>query len=187
LHACLAEQALHAGDLSEAAGEVLDGLAALAGTGWSEEEIRLLAAGIRVAADLAALPAAARPADLPGPWESAAAIFHDRARAIAERDSAGRPAIAAFGATAAAERARQQSSEDEATWNTAAEAWRVADQPYREAYARLREAEAAAKAGRRGPAASALAAGRAVALELRSAPLLALAAEMARRGGMRPA
>ena len=57
LHACLAEQALYAGDLATAAGEVLDGLAALAGTGWSEEEIRLLAVGARVAADLAALPA----------------------------------------------------------------------------------------------------------------------------------
>ena len=55
--------------------EVLDGLAALAGTGWSEEEIRLLAAGARAAADLAALPAAARPGDLPELWEPAAATF----------------------------------------------------------------------------------------------------------------
>jgi predicted ATPase/class 3 adenylate cyclase len=64
LRACLAEQALAVGDLAAAAGEVLDGLVALAGTGWSEEEIRLLAAGSRVAADLAALPDAGRPKDL---------------------------------------------------------------------------------------------------------------------------
>ena len=69
LRACLAEQALYAGNLAAAAGEVLDGLAALAGTGWAEEEIRLLAAGARVDADLAALPAADRPGHLPETWD----------------------------------------------------------------------------------------------------------------------
>src|SRR5262249_17902727 len=47
LRACLAEQALDAGNLAAAAGEVLDGLAALAGTGWAGEGIRLLGAGAR--------------------------------------------------------------------------------------------------------------------------------------------
>ena len=61
LHACLAEQALNAGDLATAADEVLQGLAALKGAALAEEEIRLLAAGARVSADLAALPGAARP------------------------------------------------------------------------------------------------------------------------------
>ena len=42
-------------------------------------------------------------------------------------------------------------------------AWQAAGQPYREAYARLREAEAAVRAGRREQAARALAAGQALA------------------------
>ena len=178
LRACLAEQALYAGDLATAAGEVLDGLAALAGTGWSEEEIRLLAAGARVAADLAALPAAARPGDLPEPWAAAAAAFDGRARAIRDRDSAGRPGVAAYGAQAAAEHARQHGTDDGPAWGAVADVWRAAGQPYREAYARLREAEAEARAGRRVRAARALAAGEALARELPSAPLLGLAGKL---------
>jgi class 3 adenylate cyclase len=184
LHACLAEQALYAGDLPTAADEVLDGLAALAGTDWSEDEIRLLAAAAWVAADLAAHAAAARPGDLPTLWASAAATFHDRARAITERDGAGRPGITAFGALAAAEHAREQSSDDGTTWSVVADAWRAAGQPYREAYARLREAEAAARAGQRESAARALAAGRALARALPSAPLLSFAEELERRGDL---
>jgi DNA-binding CsgD family transcriptional regulator len=181
VRACLAEQALYAGDLARAAGEVLDGLAALAGTGWSEEEIRLLADGARVAADLEALPAATRPGDLPELWEPTAATFGPRASAIAAADGAGRPTVTAFGAQAAAEQARQRREDGRPTWRAVAEAWRVAGQPYREAYARLREAEAAARAGRRDQAARALAAGQALAGELPSAPLLRLAGELARR------
>jgi hypothetical protein len=186
LRACLAEQALYGGDLATAAGEVLDGLAALAGTGWWEEEIRLLAAGAWVAADLTGLLAAARPGDLPELWESAAVTFNDRARAIKNRDSARRPAVAAFGALAAAEHAREQGTDDGPTWSAVADAWRMAGQPYREAYARLREAEAAARAGRRGQAARALAAGEVLARELPSAPLLSLAGELARRARLAP-
>jgi DNA-binding NarL/FixJ family response regulator len=72
-------------------------------------------------------------------------------------------------------------------------AWRAASQPYRGSYARLREAEAAARAGRRDQAVRALEAGRAQAGELPSAPLLRLAAELGRRArltvpsGPRPA
>ena len=165
---------------------MLDGLAALAGTGWSEEEIRLLAAGARVAADLTALPAAARPGDLPELWESAAVTFNDRARAIKDQDSSRRPGIAAFGALAAAEHARQQGTDDGATWSAVADAWRVAGQPYREAYARLRQAEAMARAGQRGQAARALAAGEVLARELPSAPLLSLAGELAGRARLAP-
>ena len=184
LRACLAEQALYAGHLAAAASAVLDGLAALAGTGWSEEEIRLLADGARVAADLAALPAAEQPGDLPELWEAAADTFGARARAIAERDGAGRPGLAAFGVLAAAEHARQHGTDEGPAWSAAADAWRVAGEPYREAYARLREGEAAAKAGRREQAARAIAAGRALAHELPSAPLLSLAGELERRGGL---
>ena len=181
LCACLAEQALFAADPATAAAQVLDGLSALAGTGWSDEEIRLLAVGARAAADIAGLPPTSRPAGLPELWEPTAVTFCGRAGAIADRDGDGRPGIAAFGALAAAEHARQQGTDDRATWRAVADAWRVAGEPYREAYARLREAEAAARAGRREQAARALAACHALARELPSAPLLHLVEDLARR------
>ena len=179
LRACLAEQALYAGNLAAAAGEVLDGLAILAGTGWAEEEIRLLAAGAWVAAEIAARPAADRPGNLPETWEGAAVLFPGRARAITDAEGRGQPAIAAFGALAAAEHARQHRSDDPATWRGVADAWRGAGQPYREAYARLREAQAAARAGQRDEAARAMAAGEGLARKLPSGPLLSLAEEVA--------
>jgi class 3 adenylate cyclase/tetratricopeptide (TPR) repeat protein len=184
LHACLAEQALDAGNLAVAAGEVLDGLAAVVGTGWAEDEIRLLAAGARVAADIAALPAADGPGHLPEAWEQAVATFPERARAITDAGGRGQPAVAAFGALAAAEHARQHRSDDQATWRAAADAWRVAGQPYREAYAHLREAQAAARAGQRDQAARAVTAGEGLARKLPSGPLLSLAEEVARRAGL---
>ena len=183
LRACLAEQALDAGNLVAAAEEVLDGLTALAGTGWAEEEIRLLAAGARIAADIAALPAADRPGHLPEAWVRMAVTFPDRARAITDADGRGQPAIAAFGALAAAEHARQHRTDDPATWRAVVDAWRVAGQPYREAYAHLREAQVAARAGQRDRAARAVAAGESLARKLPSGPLLSLAEEVARRAG----
>ena len=184
LRACLAEQALYAGNLAAAAGEVLDGLATLAGTGWAEDEIRLLAAGARVAADIAALPAADRPGHLPETWERVAGTFPERARAITDADGRGQPAVAAFGVLAAAEHARQHRSDDPTTWRAVAEAWRVAGQPYWEAYAHLREAQAAARAGQRDRAARAVAAGESLARKLPSGPLLSLAEEAARQAGL---
>ena len=183
LRACLAEQALDAGNLVAAAEEVLDGLTALADTGWAEEEIRLLAAGARIAADIAALPAADRPGHLPEAWARMAVTFPDRARAITDADGRGQPAIAAFGALAAAEHARQHRTDDPATWRAVVDAWRVAGQPYREAYAHLREAQVAARAGQRDRAARAVAAGESLASKLPSGPLLSLAEEVARRAG----
>ena len=184
LRACLAEQALDAGNLAAAAGEVLDGLATLAGTGWAEEEIRLLAAGARVAADIAALPAADRPGNLPETWERVAGTFPERARVITDADGRGQPAVAAFGALAAAEHGRQHRTDDPATWRAVADAWRAAAQPYREAYAHLREAQVAARAGQRDQAARAVAAGESLARKLPSGPLLILAEEVARQAGL---
>ena len=184
LRACLAEQALAVGNLVVAAGEVLDGLAILAGTGWAEEEIRLLAAGARVAADIAALSTADRLGNLPETWERAAVTFPERARAITDADGRGQPAVAAFGALAAAEHARQHRTDSPATWRTVADAWRVAGQPYWEAYAHLREAQVAARAGHRDQAARALAAGESLARRLPSAPLLSLAEQVARQAGL---
>jgi DNA-binding CsgD family transcriptional regulator len=186
LCACLAEQALNAGDLTTATGEVLEGLAALEGADLAEDEMRLLAAGSRAAADLRLLPEVARPRDLPELWEPTAVTFPGRARAVVDADASRRPVVAAFGLLAAAEQAREQGTDDRAAWRGVADAWRAASQPYREAYARLREAEAAARAGRRDQAARALAAGQALARELPSAPLLSLAEELARRARLAP-
>jgi DNA-binding CsgD family transcriptional regulator len=182
LRACLAEQALNTGDLATAADEVLHGLAALAGAVLPEEEIRLLAAGARVSADLALLPSAARPADIVAGWEPAVAGLAHRAREIADEHGGGQPVMAAFGALAAAEDARRDGSDSRATWRAVADAWQLLGQPYREAYARLREAGAAVRAGRREQAARALAACESIAGQLPSPPLLALASELARRG-----
>ena len=180
LHACLAEQALNAGDLAAATHEVAEGLAVVREAAMAEEELRLLAAGARVSAELALLPARARPGNLASGWPQLAAIVADRASVIAGRYP-GRPEVAAFGALVAAEQARQRGSDDRATWRSVADAWQVAGQPYREAYARLREAEAAARAGRREQAARALAACQRLARQLPAPPLLALSEELARR------
>ena len=181
LHACLAEQALNAGDLSTAADEVLQGLAALKGAALAEEEIRLLAAGARVSADLTALPGAARPGHVAGSWGAASASLAGRARAITSEHGGRQPEVAAFGALAAAESARQLGHDNRATWRAVAEAWQALGQPYREAYARLREAGAAVRAGRREQAARALAACASLAGQLPAPPLLSLAGELARR------
>jgi DNA-binding CsgD family transcriptional regulator len=181
LHGCLAEQALYADDLITAAREVLKGLAALAGATRPADEIRLLAAGARVAADLALLPSPARPAGLGDQWVQSAATFADRAQAIADLHSAGQQEVAAWRVLVAAERARECGTDSRATWRAAAQAWHEAGQPYREAYARLREAEAAARAGRRDQAARALAACEALAGSLPSRPLLTLARNLAQR------
>jgi DNA-binding CsgD family transcriptional regulator len=191
LHACLAEQALNAGDLVTAADEVLHGLAALKGAALAEEEIRLLAAGARVSADLALLPRAARPGEVTAGWEPAAASFAERMRAIMDEHGGRQPEVAAFGALVEAEIARQQGRDSRATWRTVAGAWQRLGQPHREAYARLREAGSAVRAGRRDQAARALAACESLAGQLPAAPLLALAYELAQRarltGQPRPA
>jgi DNA-binding CsgD family transcriptional regulator len=180
-HACLAERALYAGDLITAAREVLKGLAALDRVGWPADEIRLLAAGARVAADLAVLPSPARPAGLGDHWAQSAVTFGDRAKAIIGLHSGGQHEVAPWRVLVAAERARESGTDSRATWRAAAQAWHEAGQPYREAYTRLREAEAAARAGRRDQAGRALAACETLAGSLPSRPLLALAQNLAQR------
>ncbi len=186
LHACLAEQALNAGDLAVAAVEVVDGLAALSGAAMAEEEIRLLAAGAQLEADLAVLPASARPRDIPDGWEQLGGTFATRAGRIVAEDGEGQPDLAASAATVEAEEARRLGTDTRATWRAVAQAWQAAGWPYREAYARLREATAALRAGRREQASRALTACQALAAELRAAPLLARADDVARRARLAP-
>jgi DNA-binding CsgD family transcriptional regulator len=181
MHACQAEQALNDGDLVTAAEQVLAGLAALEGATLPGEEIRLLANGARTSADLACLPRAARPRHIATGWETDAASFAARARTITEEHGDEQPEVAAFGAMAAAESAREYGIDDRAMWRAVADAWQKVDQPYREAYARLREAGAAIRAGRREQAVRALDGCENLAGQLGSVPLLAMAGEFARQ------
>jgi DNA-binding CsgD family transcriptional regulator len=185
VHACLAEQALNADDLATAAVEVVDGLAALSGAAMAEEEIRLLAVGARLKADLAVLPASARPRDIPDGWEQLVGTFAARAGRIVA-DGEGQPDLAAFGAMVEAEDARRLGTDTRATWRAVAQAWQAAGWPYWEAYARLREAAAALRAGRREQASRALTACQGLAGELQAAPLLARADDLARRARLAP-
>jgi hypothetical protein len=57
----------------------------------AEVEIRLLAVGARLAADLALLPEPARPRDIPGEWEQLAATFAESARRIVAERGDGQP------------------------------------------------------------------------------------------------
>jgi hypothetical protein len=161
---------------------VTDGLAALAGADLAEEEIRLLAAGARLAADLALLPASARSPDLPGGWEQLAPTFAEKARLIVAEHGAGRPGLAAFGTQARAEAARRLGRDTPATWRASAKAWHAAGWPYWEAYARLREAAAAIRAGRREQAVRALTSCEYLAAQLGAVPLMT----MAERLGLSP-
>ena len=104
----------------------------------------------------------------------------------ADEGGVEQPELAAFGATVAAEDSRRLGHDTRATWRAVAEAWRKAGQPYQEAYARLREAAAAVKAGRREQAMRALAACQDVARELRAVPLLTQAENLARRARLDP-
>ncbi|HEV2254986.1 MAG TPA: AAA family ATPase [Streptosporangiaceae bacterium] len=186
LHACLAEQALAADDLAAAAVEVTDGLKVLAGAEMAEEELRLLAAGARLAADLAARPASAQSRGIPDGFQQRAATFAERASVIVAGQADEQPDLAAFGAQVANEEARRLGRDTPETWRAVAEAWRVAGWPYREAYARLHEAAAALKAGQREQATRALTACRSAARDLQATPLLTRADDLARRARLAP-
>ena len=172
---------------------MLDGLAALDGADLAEDEIRLLAAGARVAAGLAALPEVARPGDLAELWPAAAATFACRAQAIVAADAGRQPAVAAFGRLAAAEEARRLGTGDRAVWRA------VAARGRRPASRTGRHTRGCAKPRRRpGPGGATRPYGRwrparTLAGGLPSAPLLRLAGELARRArltvpaGPRPA
>jgi DNA-binding CsgD family transcriptional regulator/tetratricopeptide (TPR) repeat protein len=187
LHAWLAEQALNADDPGVAAVEVVDGFAALSGAAMAEVEIRLLAVGARLAADLTLLPEAARPRDIPDGWGQLSATFAESARLIVAEHGDGQPDLAAFGGMVEAEEARRLGNDTRATWRAVAQAWQVAGWPYREAYARLREASAALRAGRREQAIRALTTCQELAHELQATPLLTQADDLARRARIAPA
>src|ERR1700728_3967554 len=88
LHGCLAEQALNDGDLTTAAAEVVNGVGAMAEAAIAEEEIRLMAVGARVSAELALLPQPLRPLEIPDEWAPLATTFTERVHVIVAGDGA---------------------------------------------------------------------------------------------------
>jgi DNA-binding CsgD family transcriptional regulator len=100
----------------------------------------------------------------------------------------GRGEIEAWAAQARAEYLRLGASKVSGSpveeWTGVRERWRFLRQPYREAYSRLRLAEAELAAGDRRSATSELASAAALAEQLEAAPLAALIADVAHRGGI---
>jgi DNA-binding CsgD family transcriptional regulator len=95
---------------------------------------------------------------------------------------AGVAAVAgAAAATCRAERTRVEGSSDVELWAEAAARWNACDRPYDEAYARWREAEALALAGRREPAEAALRRAGKLATDLGARPLIHEIEMLARR------
>jgi DNA-binding CsgD family transcriptional regulator/tetratricopeptide (TPR) repeat protein len=145
LLAGLAEVALWRGDLEQARQLVAEAVPLVAAN--PRFAAPLYALGLRVEADRAELARARHPGQ-PAPDDATATTLLDRlAQAAQGPASAGLPELAAWHATAVAERTRQQGQPDPATWAAAVAAWERLAQPYRAAYACFRHAEALLAAG----------------------------------------
>jgi DNA-binding CsgD family transcriptional regulator/tetratricopeptide (TPR) repeat protein len=120
------------------------------------------ALGVRAEADRAELARARRPSQ-PAPDDGAtAALLRRLDQAATSPAAAGLPELAAWQATARAERIRRDGPSDPAAWAAAVAAWGRLGQPYRAAYAGFRQAEALLAGGDRDRATTVL--GRAAAI-----------------------
>jgi tetratricopeptide (TPR) repeat protein len=156
----LAELALWRGDLEQARQLVAEAVPLVAAN--PRYAVPLYALGLRVEADLAELARARHPGQ-PAPDDATATALLERLdQAATGPAAAGLPELAAWWATALAERTRQQRPSDPAAWAAAVAAWERLAQPYRAAYAWFRHAEALLAAGDRDSAAAVL--GRAAAI-----------------------
>jgi ATP/maltotriose-dependent transcriptional regulator MalT len=179
LFAGLAELALWRGDPEQA--RRLVGEAVPLVEGDPRYAAPLYALGMRIEADRAEQTRAHRPGELVPDDGTAAALQERLQQAAAGPTAKGTPELAAWHATALAERTRQQSS-DPAAWAAAATAWERLGQPYRAAYAGFRQAEALlAGGGDRDPAAKALRDAAEVTRRLGARPLAAEISALARR------
>jgi DNA-binding CsgD family transcriptional regulator len=141
----------------------------------------LYALGLRVEADLAELARARSPGQ-PAPDDGTASALLDRlGQAAAGPAGAGLPELAAWHATALAERTRQQGSSDPAALAAAVAAWERLGQPCRAAYACYRQAEALLAAGDRTSAATVLGRAAAITGRLGARPLDGEVKALARR------
>jgi ATP/maltotriose-dependent transcriptional regulator MalT len=140
LFAGMAELALWRGDLDQAKQQVAEAVPLVAAAN-PRYTAPVYALGVRVEADRAELARARHPGQ-PAPDDATATALLDRLdQAAAGPAAAGLPELAAWQATARAERTRQRGPADPAAWATAA-AWERLGQPYRAAYAGFRQAEA---------------------------------------------
>jgi DNA-binding CsgD family transcriptional regulator/tetratricopeptide (TPR) repeat protein len=147
----LAELALWRGDLEQARQLVDQAVPQVAAN--PRHAAPIYALGVRVEADRAELARARHPGQ-PAPDDNTATALLDRlAQAAAGPAGAGLPELAAWHATALAERTRQQGPSDPVAWAAAVAAWERLGQPYRAAYAGYRQAEALLAAGDRDTAA----------------------------------
>jgi DNA-binding CsgD family transcriptional regulator/tetratricopeptide (TPR) repeat protein len=160
-------------DALEAVGSALDGMA---GPGHPLYTPVLYTLDCRAAADVSLVPAARReaPEDRP-PLERAEAWVAALEALIARhRREVTPPQAAATLALCRAELARGAGRPAPEAWQEAAGWWAAFEQPYPEAYARWRQAQALLEGdGARPAAAEALGTARAIAERLRAAPLLA--------------
>jgi DNA-binding CsgD family transcriptional regulator/tetratricopeptide (TPR) repeat protein len=113
----------------------------------------IYALGVRVEADRAELARDRHSGQPPGDDVTATALLDRLGQAAAGPAAAGLPELAAWHATARAERTRQAGQPDQAAWAAAVATWEQLGQPYRSAYAGYRHAEALLATGDRDSAA----------------------------------
>jgi DNA-binding CsgD family transcriptional regulator/tetratricopeptide (TPR) repeat protein len=155
LFAGLAELALWRGDLDQARQLVAEAVSQVEAN--PRFAAPLYALGVRIEADRAELARARHPHQ-PAPDDGTTAALLRRLEQVAAGPAAaGLPELAAWRATARAERTRLDGQPDPAAWAAAATVWERLGQPYRIAYAWFRHAEALlASAGDRDTAAQVL-------------------------------
>ena len=136
----LAELALWRGDLEQAKQLVVQAVPLVATDPRYAAPIYAL--GLRVEADRAELARARHPGQLAFDDGTATALLRRLGEAAASPVAAGVPELAAWRATALAERTRQDGRPDPAAWAAAVVAWERLGQPYHLAYACFRQAEA---------------------------------------------
>jgi DNA-binding CsgD family transcriptional regulator len=136
----LAELALWRGDLGQARQLVAEAVPLVAAN--LRYAAPLYALGLRVEADRAELARARRAGQPLGDDGTATTLLDRLDQAATSPAAAGLPDLAAWQASALAERTRQQGRPDPAAWAAAAAAWERLGQPYHLAYAGYRHAEA---------------------------------------------
>jgi DNA-binding CsgD family transcriptional regulator len=155
LFASIAELALWGGDLDQARELVAEAMPLV--TANPRYGAPLYGLGVRVEADRAELARARHPGQVAPDDGTASALLERLGQAATGPAGAGIPELAAWRATALAERTRQEGQPDPAAWAAAATGWERLGQPYRVAYACYRQAEAMlAGAGGRDTAAAVL-------------------------------
>ena len=177
----VAESAAWAGRYDEGRAAIAAGLALVTGND-ALSTARLCPVGLRLEADrcISAHMRRARS-------EEAAARQRADELAAAAANVVGRGEIEAWAAQARAESLRLGASNPSLLineWVGVRDRWRSLRQPYPEAYASLRVAEAELAAGDRRAAAAELSSATTLAAQLGAAPLAALIADVARRGGI---